>query len=46
MNIVPVMSQRVRAVVIKCGYDVMYNTYDGIHMPPGMSYKVGVMDST
>ena len=22
------------AVVIKCGYDVMYNAYDGIHMPP------------
>ena len=24
----------------------MYNAYDGIHMPPVMSYTVGVMYST
>ena len=34
------------AVVIKCGYDVMYNAYDGIHMPPVRSYTVGEMSST
>ena len=38
MNIVHVMSYIVRDFVIKCGYDVMYNAYDGIHMPPVMSY--------
>ena len=46
MNIVHVMSLIVRVVVIKCGYDVMYNTYDGIPMPPVMYYTVGVMSST
>ena len=46
MNIVHVMSYIVRAFVIKCGYDVMYNAYDGIHMPPVMSCTVGVMSST
>ena len=24
----------------------MYNAFDGIHMPPVMSYTVGVMSST
>ena len=32
-------------VVIKGGYDVMYSAHDGIHMPPVMSYIVGVMSS-
>ena len=32
-------------VVIKGGYDVMYSAHDGIHMPPVMSYIVGVMYS-
>ena len=45
MNIVHVMSLIVK-VVIKCGYNVLYNAYDGIHMPPVMSYTVGVMTST
>ena len=30
-------------VVLKCGYGVMYSAHDGIHMPPVMSYIVGVM---
>ena len=25
--------------VIKCGYDVMFNAYDGIHMWPVMTYS-------
>ena len=29
----------------KFGYDVIYSTDDGIHMPPVMSYIVGVMSS-
>ena len=44
MNTVHVMSYIVK-VVIKCGYDILYNAYDGIHMPPVMSYTVGVMSS-
>ena len=35
-----------RVVVIKGGYEVMYSVYDGIHMPPVMSYIVGVMPLT
>ena len=46
MNIVHLISKIVRADVIKCGYDVMYNAYDGKHMPPVTSYTVGVMSST
>ena len=46
MNIVHLMSKIVTADLIKCGYDVMYNAYDGIHMPPVMSYTAGVMSST
>ena len=45
MNIVHVMSFIVK-VIIKCGYDIMYNAYDGMHMPPVMPYTVGVMSST
>ena len=45
MNIVHVMSEIIK-VVIKCGYDVLYIAYDGIHMPPVTSYTVGVMSST
>ena len=45
MNIVHVMSYIVK-VVIKFGYDVLYNAYDGIYMPPVMYYTVGVMSST
>ena len=33
-------------VVLKGGYDVMYSAHDGIHMPPVMSYIVGVMSLT
>ena len=44
MNIVHVMSYIVK-VVIKFGYDVLYNAYYGIHMPPVMSYSVCVMSS-
>ena len=44
MNIVHVMSLIVK-VVIKCGYHVLYNSNDGIHMPPVISYTVGVMSS-
>ena len=33
-------------VVLKGGYDVMYSAHDGIHMPPVMSYIIGVMSST
>ena len=46
MNIVHVMPYILRTFLIKCGYDVMYNTYDGMHMPPVMSYTVGVMSLT
>ena len=46
MNIVHLMSKILRADVIKCAYDVMYNTYDGIHKPTLMYYTVGVMSST
>ena len=42
MNIVHVMSLIVK-VVIKCGYHVLYNPNDGIHMAPVISYTVGVM---
>ena len=45
MNIVHVMSLIVK-VVIKCGYDILYNAYNGMHMPPVISYTVGVMSST
>ena len=31
---------------LKGGYGVMYSAHDGIHMPPVMSYIVGVMSST
>ena len=44
MNIVHVMSLIVK-VVIKCGYHVLYKPNDGIHMPPVISYTVGVMSS-
>ena len=44
MNIVHVMSLIVQ-VVIKCGYHVLYKPNDGIHMPPVISYTVGVMFS-
>ena len=44
MNIVHVMSLIVK-VVIKCGYDVLYNPNDGIHMTPVIIYTVGVMSS-
>ena len=33
-------------MVIKCGYDVLYKAYDGIHMRPVMTYTVRVMSST
>ena len=44
MNIVHVMSLIVK-VVIKCGYHVLYNKKDAIHMTPVISYTVGVMSS-
>ena len=44
MNIVHVMSNIVKDV-IKCGYHVLYNPNDGIHMPPVISYTVGVKSS-
>ena len=44
MNIVHVMSLIVK-VVRKCGYHVLYKPNDGIHMPPVISYTVGVMFS-
>ena len=44
MNTVHVMSEIVK-VVVKCGYDVLYNPNDGIHMPPVISYTVGLMSS-
>ena len=44
MNIVHVISLIVK-VVITCGYHVLYNTNDGIHMAPVISYTVGVMFS-
>ena len=43
--IVHVMSQILKTVAIKCGYDVMDSAYDGIHMPPVMSCIVGVIGS-
>ena len=46
MNTVHVMLEILRVVVIKFGYDVLYSAYDGIHMPPVMSYIVGVMSFT
>ena len=46
MNTVHVMSQIIRVVVIKCGYDVMYSEHDGTHMPPVIYYMDGVMSST
>ena len=39
-----VMSLKVK-VVIKFGYHVLYNPNDGVHMPPVISYTVGVMSS-
>ena len=44
MNIVHMMSFTVK-VVIKCGYHVLYNPNDGIHMAPVISYTVGVMST-
>ena len=44
MNIVLVMSFIVK-VIIKCGYHVLYNPNDGVHMTPVISYTVGVMSS-
>ena len=44
MNIVHVMSLIVK-VVIKCGYHVLYNPNDDIHMVTVISYTVGVMFS-
>ena len=44
MNIVHVMSLIVKDV-IKCGYHVMYNPNDGIHITLVISYTVGVMSS-
>ena len=44
MNIVHVMSITVK-VVIKCGYHVLYNPNDGIHMTPVISSTGGVMSS-
>ena len=44
MNIVLVMSLIVK-VVIKCGYHVLYNPNDAIHITPVISYTVGVMSS-
>ena len=44
MNIVHVMSFIVK-VIIKCGYDVLYNPNDDVHMTPVISYTVGVMSS-
>ena len=32
-------------VLIKCGYHVLYNPNDGIHITPVISYTVGVMSS-
>ena len=32
-------------VVIKCGYHVLYNQNDGIHITPVIYYTVGVMSS-
>ena len=40
------MSYILRAIVLKGGYGFMYSVHDGIHMPPVMSYIVGVMSST
>ena len=36
----------IKVVVIKGGYDVIYNANDGIHMPPVMYHIVGVMSLT
>ena len=44
--IVHVISWILSAVVIKGGYDIMYSAYDGIPMPPVMSYRVGLISST
>ena len=44
MNIVHVMSFIIK-VIIKCGYHVLYNPNDGIHMAPVISYTVCVMSS-
>ena len=43
---VHVVSGTLRVVFIKGGYDVMYSAYDGIHLPPVMSYILGVMSLT
>ena len=40
------MSKILRVVVLKFGYCVMYSAHDGIHIPPVMSYIVGVMSLT
>ena len=44
MNIVHVMSLIVK-VIIKCGYHVLYNSNDAIHITPVISYTVSVMSS-
>ena len=44
MNIVHVMSLILK-VIIKCGYHVLYNPNDGIHITPVISYTVVVMSS-
>ena len=44
MNIVHVMSLIVK-VVIKCGYYVLYNPNDVLHITPVISCTVGVMSS-
>ena len=40
------MSEILRVVVLKGGYGIMYSAHDSIHMPPVMSYIVGVMSLT
>ena len=35
-----------RVAVINGGYDVMYSAYEGMHMPPVMSYIVVVLSWT
>ena len=32
-------------VIIKCGYHILYNPNDGIHITPVIYYTVGVMSS-
>ena len=40
------MKYIIRVIVLKGGYGVMCSAHDGIHMPPVMSYIIGVMSST